>query len=231
MQPSAKAEERAGLDIAVGGETVTLDGRGVAWLPGHGALLAADLHLEKGSRLATMRRPAPRLDTHDTLMRLAACVRDYRPALVVCLGDSFHDGGAGERLSPEDAAVMRRLCASVPRWVWITGNHDPNPPECAGGEAADSLRLGALTLTHVPTTIDAPHVAGHLHPKATVSVRRQKITGRCFVSDGRLLVMPAFGAFAGGLSWKDEAFAAIYPRSAPECYMMFQEKLFRLPVL
>jgi hypothetical protein len=226
---SAKAEEPGTLEIQLGGETVMLDARGVAWLPARGALLAADLHLEKGSRFAAMRRPVPQLDTHDTLTRLAACVRDYRPALVLCLGDSFHDGRAGERLSPDDAAAMRRLCASVPRWVWITGNHDPNPPECAGGEAMAESRLGALTLRHIPDGADpGPQIAGHLHPKASVSFRRQKITGRCFLSDGRILILPAFGAYAGGLSRHDSAIAEIYPQQVPQCYMIFQDKIFRI---
>jgi metallophosphoesterase superfamily enzyme len=34
---------------------------------------------------------------------------------------------------------------------------------------------------------------------------------RCFVCDGERAVMPAFGAYAGGLSIRDEAFNRIFP--------------------
>jgi metallophosphoesterase superfamily enzyme len=33
---------------------------------------------------------------------------------------------------------------------------------------------------------------------------------RCFVSDGARLVMPAFGAYTGGLSVRDPAFQALF---------------------
>jgi metallophosphoesterase superfamily enzyme len=33
---------------------------------------------------------------------------------------------------------------------------------------------------------------------------------RCFASDGERAVMPAFGAYAGGLSIRDAAFARIF---------------------
>jgi metallophosphoesterase superfamily enzyme len=34
---------------------------------------------------------------------------------------------------------------------------------------------------------------------------------RCFASDGARLVMPAMGAFAGGLNVLDTAFGAVFP--------------------
>jgi metallophosphoesterase superfamily enzyme len=37
---------------------------------------------------------------------------------------------------------------------------------------------------------------------------------RCFATDGARIVMPAFGAFTGGLNVCDEAFAPIFPDGA-----------------
>ncbi|HEY9567478.1 MAG TPA: phosphoesterase, partial [Thalassobaculum sp.] len=42
-------------------------------------------------------------------------------------------------------------------------------------------------------------VSGHYHPKARVRLRARPVAGRCFATDGRRLVLPAFGAYAGGL--------------------------------
>jgi metallophosphoesterase superfamily enzyme len=93
------------------------------------------------------------------------------------------------------------------RWVWIAGNHDPEPPAGLGGEVCDALRLGPLCFRHQPRA-EAPagEVAGHLHPKAAVTVKGRRLIRRCFATDGRRLVLPAFGAYAGGLDVLDPAF-------------------------
>jgi len=228
VQPIRKLADNAVIEIAFAGETIALDGRGVAFLPAQGALIVADLHLEKGSRFAAMRRPVPTLDTHDTLTRLRVCVGDWRPHTVICLGDSFHDARAGLRLAPEDRKALDDLCGLAGRWIWLSGNHDPRPPEGLRGEALDSLSIGALRLTHIPTPGTEPQIAGHMHPKTHVSAARRKISGPCFVRGLRLLILPAFGAYTGGLSCKSPAMAAFFPDETPLCYMMFQEKLFQI---
>ena len=49
---------------------------GAAWLPAYGALLVADLHLEKGSARAHRGLHLPPYDTRDTLQRLARAGHD-----------------------------------------------------------------------------------------------------------------------------------------------------------
>ncbi len=53
-------------------------------------------------------------------------------------------------------------------------------------------------------------IAGHLHPKARVATRGRSMERRCFACDGERAVMPAFGAYTGGLSIRDVAFAKIF---------------------
>lgn len=36
---------------------------------------------------------------------------------------------------------------------------------------------------------------------------------RCFVTDGERVILPAFGAYAGGLNIRDRAFAGLFVRS------------------
>jgi metallophosphoesterase superfamily enzyme len=43
-----------------------------------------------------------------------------------------------------------------------------------------------------------------------VPTRGRSIERRCFVSDGERAVMPAFGAYTGGLSIRDIAFTKIF---------------------
>ncbi|HUN49849.1 MAG TPA: metallophosphoesterase, partial [Candidatus Sulfotelmatobacter sp.] len=119
--------------MMVNGVRLTCDPSGALWWPERRTLVLADLHLEKGSGLAAAGAGLlPPYDTRATLGRIAMLFRRYRPAATICLGDSFHDGEAGERLSEEDAIRLRRLTAATD-WIWIEGNHDPEPPRHLGG--------------------------------------------------------------------------------------------------
>ncbi|MCK1744242.1 ligase-associated DNA damage response endonuclease PdeM [Bradyrhizobium sp. 139] len=174
-------------------------------------LVVSDLHLEKGSSFATRGVLLPPYDTVATLGRLAAVVARHDPRAVIALGDSFHDRTAHERLSADDRDAVAALQAGRD-WIWIAGNHDPALPRDLGGTIADEIAIGPITFRHEPTGARG-EIAGHLHPKARVSARGRSMERRCFASDGMRAVMPAFGAYAGGLSIRDAAFAKIFPRS------------------
>lgn len=200
-----------GLGFVLNGESVEARAEGALWLPAHGALIVSDLHLEKAAAYARRGQMLPPYDTRATLDRLAALMAQLAPALVVSLGDSFHEACSAERLDPSDRASLQALIAMTD-WVWILGNHDPAIPGHLAGARAPSYALGALTLRHEPEGAPAPgEIAGHLHPCAKVSGHGRSVRARCFVTDGERLIMPAFGAFTGGLNICDAAFQPLFP--------------------
>lgn len=185
-------------------------------------LVVSDLHLEKGSSYASRGTLLPPFDTVATLNRLTAVIAHYNPRIVIALGDSFHDRDAHTRLTGDDRARIANL--QVGRdWVWITGNHDP-APRGIGGELADAVTLGAVTFRHEPSGARG-EIAGHLHPKARVATRARTLERRCFVCDGERAVMPAFGAYAGGLSVRDAAFAKLFPKRAFIAHVLGDRRL------
>jgi hypothetical protein len=198
--------------LPLNGAELILHVSGALWWPAASTLAVADLHLEKGSAFAERGRPLPPYDSAVTLDRLAALVARFHPRRVVCLGDSFHDGGAANRLP----APLGETLASLARerdWIWILGNHDPAPPESWGGRMLPIFTEGPLQFRHEAEGVHAAgEVSGHFHPKAGISWRGRRVTGRCFVEDGRRLILPAFGAYAGGLDARDPAIAALFPR-------------------
>jgi len=205
--------EDPGLAIALNGARLFADPTGALWWPARATLAVADLHLEKGSGFAERGKLLPPYDSAETLGVLGRLIERLRPERVICLGDSFHDGRAGGRLP---RAVGERLRALVgPRdWIWITGNHDPAPPPDWGGQAFPEYADGPLRFRHeaVAGARTAGEISGHFHPKAGISWRGRRVVGRCFVEDGRRLVLPAFGAFAGGLDARDPAIAGLFPK-------------------
>jgi DNA ligase-associated metallophosphoesterase len=171
-------------------------------------LVVSDLHLEKGSSYAARGTLLPPFDTIATLNRLASVITRHNPRTVIALGDSFHDRAAHMRLSDADRMQLASLQTGR-EWVWISGNHDPALPRDLGGTVADIIAIGAIIFRHEPTGARG-EIAGHLHPKARVATRARTVERRCFVSDGERAIMPAFGAYAGGLSVRDAAFAKIF---------------------
>ena len=171
-------------------------------------LVVSDLHLEKGSSFAKRGVLLPPYDTVATLGRLAAVIARHDPRTVIALGDSFHDRDAHERLSAPDRDAIAAL-QSRRDWIWISGNHDPALPSDLGGVVASEVAVGAIAFRHEPSGA-VGEIAGHLHPKARVATRGRSMERRCFACDGERAVMPAFGAYTGGLSIRDAAFAKIF---------------------
>jgi uncharacterized protein len=181
-------------------------------------LVVSDLHLEKGSSFAARGILLPPYDTVATLSRLAFVIARLNPRTVIALGDSFHDRTAHERLSAPDREALVALQARRD-WVWISGNHDPALSSDLGGTIASEVAIGPIVFRHEPTG-RAGEIAGHLHPKARVATRARWLERRCFVGDGERMVMPAFGAYTGGLSIRDDAFAKIFPTTAVMAHVL-----------
>ena len=115
----------AGHDFQVAG------GRALFW-PARAALIVADLHLEKASWFAARGQMLPPHDSLATLSAVAALVEATGAREVWCLGDNFHDSDGATRLLGDARATLARLTDMLD-WVWITGNHDPAPPQDVGG--------------------------------------------------------------------------------------------------
>jgi DNA ligase-associated metallophosphoesterase len=212
--------------IAVAGVDLVADLSGALYWPKQSLLVVADLHLEKGSAFARRGMLLPPYDTAATLARLAAAIDRYAPRAVVALGDSFHDGGGAGRLGADDRAALAALQRGRD-WVWIAGNHDPDPAGNIGGMFAQNLACGPLTFRHEPTAGNYEgEIAGHLHPCARVSQRGRTMVRRCFAGDSRRLVMPAFGAYAGGLSVRDRAFLAVFGALAFTAHLLGDRRLY-----
>ena len=209
-----------------------LPGNGLHW-PRENALLVADLHLEKASFYASHGQLLPPYDSRETLERLALAVRETGARRVFCLGDNFHDGGGAARLEPYAAGMLAGLTRALD-WVWITGNHDPAPPQGVGGTALAELELAGLVLRHQALAGEQrPELSGHFHPRFAITHRQRRIRRPCAVlsRDARgagRLILPAFGALTGGMDAGDPAIlAALQPAASVEALLAAGGRLAR----
>lgn len=199
-----------GAVIEVGGLGFLADPSGALFEAGERLLVVADLHLEKGSSYAERGVFLPPYDTRATLAALGTLIDRYAPTTVIALGDSLHDRRAGDRLTPNDRAQILTLQRRR-EWIWITGNHDPMIPQTLGGTTAAAITLRGAVFRHEPGGGEAGEIAGHLHPVAKVRLRGRSVRRRCFAVGSGRCIMPAFGAYAGGLNVRDPAFRPLFP--------------------
>jgi hypothetical protein len=220
------------LCISWHGLALQLDLDGALYWPEERLLVAADLHLEKGTSYASSAgRLLPPYDSAQTVVRLERLVEQYRPLRVIALGDSFHDRRGAARLDSEIAARIRKLSDGVD-WIWIHGNHDPQPPKQLGGRGAVEIAIGPLAFrhdAHDERPEDGGEVIGHYHPVASVSTRGRSFRRRCFAIGRDRLLLPAFGAYAGGLNVREAAIRRLLDAEA-RVALLGRDRLHLFPI-
>jgi uncharacterized protein len=178
---------------------------GALFWPDRQLLCVSDLHLGRSERLA--RRGGallPPYENEATLARLDAEIEAWRPARVICLGDSFDDLAAEAALDDRHRLWLLRLMAGRD-WIWVEGNHDPGPGDIGGSHRA-VVTDGAITFRHIAIG-QAGEICGHHHPKA----RLAGLSRPCFLTSAARIILPAFGAYTGGLPQNDPAFDPLFP--------------------
>jgi uncharacterized protein len=183
-----------------GGHRFAVPGEKALFWPQRGALVVADLHLEKASWFAMRGQMLPPHDTIATLDRLAALLVRTAAHEVWCLGDNFHDDGGAARM-PDEARVRLRQMTGAVRWCWITGNHDEHLPDGIGGTIITEAAVDGLILRHRADPDERrAELSGHFHPKHRAAARGRSVSRPCFVVSASKMILPAFGAFTGGLA-------------------------------
>lgn len=181
---------------------------GALWWPDGRWLVVADLHFGKSERLA--RRGGPLLPPYEglaTLERLGSEIATLRPETVVSLGDGFDDMATIQALDPAVLAELQRM-ATMRDWFWISGNHDPLGDAKLPGRMLVELPLASVILRHQADPQAGPDISGHFHPVVRLAGERR----RAFLLGKDHLILPAFGAYTGGLSCEDASLRRLIPK-------------------
>ena len=218
------------------GQQFFCDHEGAMYWPDKDCLIVSDLHLEKGAALASRGSLIPPYDTGATLLRLAKCLDHWQPKTVICLGDSFHREDSAYHLPACYHHQLKALMENR-KWIWIAGNHDPHPPAVLGGINLEEIAIGSMIFRHEQVFSRGQadlfenlngEISGHLHPVAIIRRQAKRMRRRCFASDQRRLIMPAFGAFTGGLSVLGKAFSGLLDRHKLHVWMLGNQRVYKI---
>lgn len=186
-----------------GAELWLLADKAVYW-PERQALLIADVHFGKAAAYRKLGQPVPHGTTASNLERLDALLAAYPSRELFFLGDFLH---APESRSPATLSTLQawRERHSQLLITLIRGNHDRragDPPASLGITVVpEPLILAPFALQHEPDPHAVFHVlAGHVHPAYRLFGKgRQRLRLPCFMIGERVSLLPAFGAFTGGM--------------------------------
>ena len=114
------------------------------------------------------------------------------------------------RLLDDDRATLALLQRGRD-WIWIAGNHDPEPAAGIGGSSRGDAGDRRLDFRHQPQAgcgggrDRRPSASGRARQRARPHGEPALLRQRW-----PRMVMPAFGAYAGGLNVRDRAFAEVF---------------------
>jgi len=223
-----------------------LDARGAVFLEQESALAIADLHLGYAWTHRARGQIMPVSVPDTTLPRVRSLLDDYRPRIIVLLGDIIH----GELLDVQHHGEMRAILAGLREQVAVTliaGNHDRELARLLGEPIPREARIGPHLLLHGDLPDDetaATHLAsvratggyvlmGHEHPSITMGdgvAHRSRVS--CFLAGENLLVLPAFSQWAAGSNIRVHRFLSPLPRLAPptHAFAILAGKLLPVPL-
>ncbi len=211
--------------IKFSGHHFTLSPEGTLYWHEESMLVVSDLHLEKGSCSGLRGQLPPSYDSRETLERLARIVENTPASRILFLGDTFHDAQAHERLSFSEQDLLEDICGAR-RTVWVHGSHGgayvPGRVQSCG-----VFSLSGLTFRHEATQDGSGEVSGRFHPCAEISHKGSLVRKPCFIEDGRKMILPAFGAYAGGMDARHESIALHFPQGC-RVHVMGLEKIHTL---
>ena len=199
--------------ISFHGAELVATASGALWWADQRLLCVSDLHLGKSERMARIGGALlPPYENQETLGRLQADMTRYNPQTVICLGDSFDDLRAADHLDADSSRTLLALMAGR-EWVWIEGNHDPGPMGF-GGTHMRELDRAPLIFRHIAQPPAQGEISGHYHPKKRITGRGRSIQRPCFLIDDSRIILPAYGAYTGGLDCEAPGLASLFGPNA-----------------
>ena len=180
------------------------------WLEKKIAIIS-DLHLEKGSSFASSGQFVPPFDSEETLKKLINFLKTHEVQTIILLGDTFHDGGALNRMSCKVKLIFDSLVENY-EIIFVLGNHE-NKMKSAFIKFYERYIVDDIHFLHEAVLEKKYQISGHFHPVASLKINSKQITEKCLIHSENHIIMPAFGEFTGGLNINNPVFKPFLNRN------------------
>ena len=180
------------------------------WLEKKIAIIS-DLHLEKGSSFASSGQFITPFDSQETLNKLINFLQIHEVQTIILLGDTFHDGGALNRMSSKVKSIFDSLVENY-EIIFVLGNHE-NKMKSPYIKFYERYIVDDIHFLHEAVLEKKNQISGHFHPVASLKINSKQITEKCLIHSENHIIMPAFGEFTGGLNINNPVFKPFLNRN------------------
>ena len=201
---------------------MTLDPSGSLYMPAAKTIILSGLVMTRDTG-GTSKRRRNLYQLSEKMAQLDDVLTRFQPEKIIVLG--------GAPLRREDFADLEGEAHEVFfsyfeqfDWYWIGSTPEQSASTDLGVQECEAIELNGFTLRHRPLSGPMTHeIAGYLNPAAFVGGPGYAIRRPCFVSNGRRLVLPRFGSYAGGENVLDKRFKSIFADDGLQVWMLGYE--------
>jgi uncharacterized protein len=217
--------DTAASRILLSGKSFIADPTGALFWPAENTLIVADLQLSKCSYLEGEDVVLPPYDTASAFEKLEEALDRYDPSRIIALGNSFA-GFTTDGLSHHQSDWLQDMMEGR-EWYWVIANDHCAPPESIGGTVVPQMMLSGIKFrAEALRAAVANEIAGGLHPVAQVSHYGHLIRGRCFVTNGMRMILPALGNYSAGTNVLSSAFDPLLGRGGLFVWFISQDRVY-----
>ncbi len=179
--------------ITIYGKTFIAHPSGALIWPNEQALIVADPYLRSSAGINLEQQGADRYTAGAILSKIEKLILAYPIKTVIVIGQGFRRLDDPYHIDTTDITTLYNLQKRT-EWIWVYGRTAVDLPHRVGGLRVVSYPKANLTFRAKPATVSVTHeIAAGTFPMAKVTVNARIEQHPCFVSNGKRLLMPAFG--------------------------------------
>lgn len=166
--------------------------------PAEQTLIIADMYLASSLLWNAMRQTRTISHAADQLGIIKSLLDTYPIRQVIALGHSFRRLDDPHHLDANDLNTLYNMQKQV-NWIWVAGKAAKAYPSLVGGQRWVTYQQAGFTFACTPRKLPVNYeIAAGTYPMARLSTQQSNTEDEqfclpCFASNGKRLMMPAFG--------------------------------------
>ncbi len=201
--------------------------------PARNTLIVADIYLQSGTKWSVLQKLGNRSQASVQLKALSTLIDTFGIKEVIAIGRSFRRLDDPYHLDSADLTTLYNLQKSVD-WIWAAGPLARNYPNLVGGLRMVSYNGHGFDFRAEPRKVPVSHeIAAGMYPMARLGDEDSTQNGAnvlpCFVSNGKRLLMPAFGGQLAARNILGDEFLPFFGYDDLKVQVVDQFKTFPVP--
>lgn len=217
------------------GRDFIADPSGALIWPEEATLIVSDLYLRSGTTLSAVMQRGPKSQASELLLAIRNLINIHESRQVIAIGRPFRRLDDPYHIHGDDLNILYEMQKRVD-WIWVAGSMSRHLPSLVGGIRAASFNHANFDFRAQPRSVPVAYeIAGGMYPMAKLirdqsgPAYQEELTYPCYVSNGKRLIMPAFGGKLCARNILSDEFLPFFDYEDLKIQAVDQYKTFPLP--